>query len=98
MHYDRRKIMIILFQLSDLLLMSASFLLAAFAVSDLLAPKISFHAFLEMRIKLQNFLLFLGIIFIWNRIFASFGLYNSKRLSRKWDEILEIIKVTLWGT
>ena len=38
------------------------------------------------------------MLFIWNRIFASFGLYNSKRLSRKWDEILDIIKASLLGT
>ena len=50
--------MIILFQLSDLLLMCASFLLATFAVSDLQAPNMSFHAFLGMRIKVQNFLSF----------------------------------------
>jgi exopolysaccharide biosynthesis polyprenyl glycosylphosphotransferase len=98
MHYNRRTLMIIFFQLSDLLLMCASILLATFAVSDLLAPKMSFHAFLDLRIKVQNFLMLLGMFFIWNRIFASFGLYNSKRLSRKWDEILDIIKATSLGT
>jgi exopolysaccharide biosynthesis polyprenyl glycosylphosphotransferase len=98
MPYDRRKFMIIFFQLFDLVLMCASFLLATWVVSDLQAPNMSFHAFLEMRIKVQNFLIFLGMLFIWNRIFASFGLYNSKRLSTNLDEILEIIKASLLGT
>ena len=98
MLYDRRKIILKLFQLFDLLLMGACFLLASSVIADLQAPHLSFQAFLEMRIKVQNFVIFLGMLLIWNRIFALFGLYDSKRLSRKWDEIFGIIKVTLLGT
>jgi exopolysaccharide biosynthesis polyprenyl glycosylphosphotransferase len=98
MHYDRRKLLIILFQMSDLVFMCASFFLAAFAVSDLLAPKMSFQTFLEMRIKIQNFIIFLGMIAIWNKIFTLFGLYDSKRLSNIWNDIYDIIKATFGGT
>jgi exopolysaccharide biosynthesis polyprenyl glycosylphosphotransferase len=98
MHYDRRKIMVILFQLFDLSIMCASFLLATLFFSDQLGNNLDFDTFFSMRIKVQNFLLFMGILFAWHMIFASFGLYNSKRLSKKWNEILDIIKTTLLGT
>lgn len=98
MPYNRRTIILKLFQLFDLLLMGACFLLASSVIAGLQAPHLSLHEFLEMRIKVQNFLIFLGMLLIWNRIFASFGLYDSKRLSKKWDEILDIIKVTFLGT
>lgn len=97
MPYLRRKILLIIFQLSDLLLMVACFLLGVLAVSQEI-NRISFESFMAMRIKVQNYIIFLALIMTWHMVFALFGLYNSKRLSTKWDEVIDILKATTAGT
>jgi exopolysaccharide biosynthesis polyprenyl glycosylphosphotransferase len=97
MPYFRRQILLIFFQLSDLLLTVACFLLGTMAVSHGI-DQISFESFLGMRIKVQNFVILLAFIFMWHGVFALFGLYNSKRLSTRWEEVLDILKATSVGT
>jgi hypothetical protein len=47
-----------------------------------------------MRIKVQNFILFIGLIFGWQLIFSAFGLYQSKRLLGRKKEIIDLLKAT----
>ena len=54
----------------------------------------SFDDFLAMRIKVQNFVLFIGLIFGWQFIFSAFALYHSKRLSGRKKEIIDLLKAT----
>ncbi len=93
----RRQIHLNAFQLFDLFLMGISFLLGALAVSQEV-EQISFDSFLSMRIKVQNFAIFLGILFIWNKVFMFFGLYNSRRFSTRRREIIDTLKATSAGT
>ena len=93
----RRKIIMILFQIFDLLIMTASFLLGALAVSYEVGP-VSLESFFAMRIKVVNIGLFLGLLFAWHQTFVLFGLYSSRRLSSRKEEIVDITKATSVGT
>jgi len=93
----RRKILLNAFKLFDLLVMVFSFALATMVVSYQKAP-ISLVHFLSIRVKVQNFALFLGLLLIWHIIFSLFGLYRSRRLSTRWAEATDVIKATCSGT
>jgi FlaA1/EpsC-like NDP-sugar epimerase len=97
MIYLRRQILHSLFQLGDLLVMGTCFLLGALAVSRGI-DRVSFESFLAMRIKVQNFIISLALIMAWHEVFALTGIYNSKRLSNKREEVLDILKATTVGT
>jgi len=68
--------------------------LATVTVSQIFS-KLSLAEFLAMRIKIQSFLLFAGFVFIWNQVLSSFGMYESRRLSRFRDEAQDLVKATL---
>jgi uncharacterized sodium:solute symporter family permease YidK len=46
--------------------------------------------FFELRIKLGNLILLACFLLIWHVLFSVFGLYGSKRLASRWDEIWDI--------
>jgi exopolysaccharide biosynthesis polyprenyl glycosylphosphotransferase len=83
-------------KLYDLAVMSFSFGLAAVLVAHQTAT-VSFGDFFAMRIKITNFLLYVGFLLVWNIIFRLFGLYDSRRLSRQRDEVFDIVKATTLG-
>jgi exopolysaccharide biosynthesis polyprenyl glycosylphosphotransferase len=75
----------------DLLILVTSFAVATLphlAASGL----VLFTQFLEIRIKLQNVVVFFCLLWIWHLIFASLGLYGSKRLASRRAEALDTIK------
>jgi exopolysaccharide biosynthesis polyprenyl glycosylphosphotransferase len=92
-----RRILIKIFKLFDLLVMALSFGMATAAAHHQLGT-VSFDQFLTMRIKVQNVAIFLGLLLVWNLIFALFGLYRSRRLSPRWEEIIDVIKATSFAT
>ena len=47
-----------------------------------------------MRVKVRNFALFAGFLLAWHTIFCMFGLYESKRLSVRKAEVLDVVKAT----
>ncbi len=57
----------------------------------------SFAAFISMRIKVLNILLFLGLFFSWHVIFSAFGLYESRRLGDRKKEEVDVLKATSVG-
>jgi len=59
---------------------------------------ISLDEFLSMRIKVQNFILFLGLLFAWQVIFSAFGVYHSRRLTSRVSESLNVLKASSLGT
>lgn len=77
--------------------MACSFVLATWA-SFYCIETISFDESLAMRVKVQNFAIFLGFLLIWHGIFSLFGLYHSRRLSTQWAEIIDVLKATSIGT
>jgi FlaA1/EpsC-like NDP-sugar epimerase len=93
----RRQILLKAFKLFDLVVMVLSFALATVVVYYQ-NGMVSFAEFLTMRVKVQNFALFLGFLLVWHIIFSLFGLYHSRRLSTRRTEVIDIIKATSLGT
>ena len=93
----RRRILLETFKLFDLLIMVFSFGLATIA-SYYQTGTVSFSDFLSMRIKIQNFALFLGFLIAWHIIFSLFRLYHSRRFSARLNEAIDVIKASSIGT
>jgi len=93
----RRQILVKMFMLLDPCLLTFSYLVAAVRIRHL-TELTSFAAFLSMRIKLLNILVFLGLFYFWHMIFSSFGLYGSRRLGDRRDEAVAVLKATSAGT
>ena len=89
----RRKVFSNGFKAFDLLLMTV-----AFAVSTLpqfqRVGRFSLAEFFELRVKLSNLILFICFLVIWHIVFSLFGLYGSKRMSSRWEEIWDITRAT----
>jgi exopolysaccharide biosynthesis polyprenyl glycosylphosphotransferase len=77
----------------DLFLLTGSFGVAALPMVEAQGP-VSFTQFLSLRIKLQNFVVFFVLLWIWHSIFLMLGLYNSKRLASRRSEAIDITKAT----
>jgi exopolysaccharide biosynthesis polyprenyl glycosylphosphotransferase len=91
----RRQLLLNTMKLFDLLLMVLAFGLAALAVSS--ATPVSPTEFFSMRVKIGNFVIFFGLLFVWHIIFTLFGMYTSHRLVGRWDEVADTIKATSVG-
>ena len=85
------------FKLFDLLIMAFSFLVITWAVFFKIEA-ISFGEFLSIRVKVQNFVLFSCFLLFWHMSFSLFGLYHSRRFSRRLTETFDVIKATSFGT
>jgi exopolysaccharide biosynthesis polyprenyl glycosylphosphotransferase len=96
MEQFHRKFLLAAFKLFDLLVMVAMFLLAA-AVVYLQNNTITFHEFLHMRFKVENYALFSGFVLVWHVIFSGFGLYHSYRLSSIRVEMADFLKAIILG-
>jgi exopolysaccharide biosynthesis polyprenyl glycosylphosphotransferase len=92
----RRHVLLNLFKLFEVAIAAASFVLA-------MLPErpgtdwITFAALLSMRVTVRNFALFSLFLLFWHLLFSSFGLYDSRRLSRHWAEIVDVLKATTLG-
>jgi len=93
----RRQILLKAFKLFDMLVMVLSFVLATVVVYYQ-NGMVSFDEFLSLRVKVQNFALFLGLLLVWHMIFSLLGLYHSRRLSTRRTEVIDVIKATSLGT
>jgi exopolysaccharide biosynthesis polyprenyl glycosylphosphotransferase len=95
-HTIRRQFLLSALKLFDLCLMVLCFGLAALAVSRS-SNTGSLAEFLSMRVKIGNFLIFSLLLLAWHIIFSSFHLYASHRLSRRRDEVVDILKACSLG-
>jgi FlaA1/EpsC-like NDP-sugar epimerase len=93
----RRQILLNTLKIYDLVLMLASFALATMVVSRE-SGNFTLEEFLSMRVKISNFVIFAGLLLVWHLVFSVFGIYDSHRLSRRWDESVDILKATTAGT
>ena len=97
MRTTRRQLMTNALKFFDLLLMIFSFGVATLPVLVRVGP-MNFAQFLSIRIKLQNLLVFLVFLWVWNSVFTMLGLYESKRLSSRLAELTDVVKATSLGT
>jgi exopolysaccharide biosynthesis polyprenyl glycosylphosphotransferase len=93
----RRQILLNALKLSDLLIMVLSFSLATVAVHSHFDSE-TLSEFLHLRIKVRNFVLFLGFLIVWHVIFSMLDLYHSRRFSSRREEAIDIVKATSLGT
>ena len=93
----RRRLLLMSLKILDLLIMAVVFLLAAMLVSRS-GGEVSFAEFLSMRIKVENFFLFLGLLGIWHVLFISLGVYQSQRLASREEELTCVFRATSTGT
>ncbi len=96
MIFLRRKILLDALKLFDLGIMVFSFALTTVAVHSHFDSGI-LSEFLQMRVKVTNFALFIGFLVVWHVIFSLFRLYHSRRLSTRWEEASDIVKATSAG-
>ena len=54
----------------------------------------SFAEFLSLKIKLQNFVAFVLLVWLWHLVFSLLGLYRSKRLASRKAEAFDVVKAT----
>ena len=94
----RRKILLNVFKLFDVTVMVAAFGLTALLLVSTSRAVSSFGEFFAMRVKVGNFLIFSGMVVVWHLIFSGFGLYASRRLSRRTAELLDVVKATTLST
>ena len=92
----RRQLLLNLLKLFDLALMIFAFGFATVVVSH--ASMASLEEVLAMRVKIQNFVIFSGLLFCWHMIFSMCGLYASHRLSSRKDEVLDLARPSSVGT
>jgi exopolysaccharide biosynthesis polyprenyl glycosylphosphotransferase len=92
-----RKIFSAGFKVFDLLLMAVSFAVATLPLFHRVG-RFTLAEFFSMRVKLGNLILFLSFMAAWHILFNVFGLYGSKRMTRRWEEIRDIIAATTIGT
>lgn len=97
MSNPRRQALLTAFKLFDLVLMVVAFGLATLPVLYE-TDAASITSFLSMRIRVNDFLIFLALLTVWHVTFASFGLYLSHRLDRLRGEMASVIKATSLGT
>lgn len=62
------------------------------------AGRFTLAEFFELRVSLGNLILFVSFLLIWHFLFSVFGLYGSKRLASRWDEIWDVIRASILGT
>ena len=54
--------------------------------------------FLEIRIKVQNILVFLALVLLWHVVYSLCGLYESKRLASQRSEVVDTVKAVTLAT
>lgn len=89
--YVRRQILLNAMKLFDLLAISFSFDLANW-ISCQQIVAVSMGQIFSLRVHIDNVVLYVGLFIIWHHIFLFFSLYRSRRLSRRWRELLDIFK------
>jgi exopolysaccharide biosynthesis polyprenyl glycosylphosphotransferase len=72
-------------------------LIGAFGVAAIVTAElgpIALQDFLLVRVKLQNFLTFVCLVWAWRIAFTAFGLYRTKRMATLRQELLDVAKAT----
>src|SRR5271166_4667131 len=93
----RRQVLLNALKLFDLAVMMGCFLAATWVELRQTQTGLSFSEVLSMRIKLSNFLLFAGLMFVWHVIFSSFGLYGSRRFAGRRRDVTDYAKASTVG-
>jgi exopolysaccharide biosynthesis polyprenyl glycosylphosphotransferase len=97
MRINYHRLMKVMLILTDLLGMVFAFLIAA-AVVVVDIDGVPFTQFLSIRVKVINFIIFIGFALIWHCLLAVSGAYFVRRLTPWKEEIKDIFHATTLGT
>src|ERR1700687_1614708 len=97
MDNSRRKLLLNILKLFDLGLMIVAVVAAALVVFHQ-SRMVTIAEFFSMRVKIQNFAILALFMLVWHLIFSLSGLYNSRRLSSRRGEVIDVMKATSLGT
>jgi exopolysaccharide biosynthesis polyprenyl glycosylphosphotransferase len=89
----RREILASAVKLFDLLLLVVSFVLGTLPVLARVGTH-SLAGFLEIKIKLENLVVFALLLWVWHLIFSMLRLYDSKRLASRRAELADVVTAT----
>jgi exopolysaccharide biosynthesis polyprenyl glycosylphosphotransferase len=96
MNEAKRRLLLGVLKLFDVSLVFASFSFATILVISE-SGTVSPSEFLAMRIKVGNFVLFGVVLICWHILFSSCGLYETRRLSSRRSEVIDLLKATSYG-
>ena len=94
----RRQILSKAFQIFDITLVVCALLTATIISLHQRNANLSVGRLLEMRVSVSNLLAFGVMLLSWHLVFEALHLHGSKRLSRRWKEIVDVIRATTLGT
>src|SRR5271155_288260 len=91
MNEAKRRFLLLALKVFDMGLLVGSFLFAtAFTVYLHHGP--SLREVFSLRVKVENFAIFVGVVLAWHLIFAVAGMYGSKRLASNRSVALDAVK------
>jgi exopolysaccharide biosynthesis polyprenyl glycosylphosphotransferase len=96
-HEIKRRFLVAALKILDLVLLATSFGLATIVIVQS-GRAIPLAAFLSMRVKLGNFVLFAALLLAWHWLLVVCGLYHSKRVSTRIADLMGIAKATALST
>ena len=88
---ERHRITIILLKLFDLAIVVFAFVVTTFSIVKV-EERLSIVQFLSMRTRVVNLVLFGLALLICHIVFQICGLYRSRRLSKPWAEVVDVVK------
>jgi exopolysaccharide biosynthesis polyprenyl glycosylphosphotransferase len=94
---NRRRLLSDALKLFDLAVMVLAFALATVPALGV-GRTVSMAEFFSMRVKLQNLIIFGGLLILWHVLFSIFGVYASHRMSSRAAQSAEIVKATTLGS
>jgi exopolysaccharide biosynthesis polyprenyl glycosylphosphotransferase len=97
MNEAKRRFILSGIKLFDIFQLVLSFGLATILVAHR-ERSVSLEQFLSIRVKLSNCVVFASILVAWHIIFSVCGAYESKRLSARLAEIIELLKAVALST
>ena len=98
MNSAKRRLLLGALKLFNLGLMGVAFGLATAVVVSEAGGGTTLAAFLSMRVKLSNIVVFAAILFVWHTIFSFCRLYQSKRLTTQLSIMIDSVKATTFAT
>jgi exopolysaccharide biosynthesis polyprenyl glycosylphosphotransferase len=98
MYTFKRQLLLKAYKLYDFGVFVFAFVLAATTNAILASENVSVESFFSMRIKLSNLLILCFIFLAWQILFSALGIHHSRRLEKKEQEFLDILKLTTIAT
>jgi exopolysaccharide biosynthesis polyprenyl glycosylphosphotransferase len=97
MNSYRRKVLLNVLKLFDLLLAMTMFLLATYIALPHRSA-ISLVEFLSLRVRVGSFVLFAGLLLLWHVAFVTCGLYDCRRMLDCLADVRDLVKACVAGT